>query len=288
MELKGEDRFGDQPSRESFQTKLGDVAGSAATTEADSKAAAAIRTKEYADFETSEQELLNVVDTLEKAIVIIEKETKGTSFNDTQLSWRMRAPRFDVSARIVPCVMLGAALAQKQPEGMGQSGVAGEQFVTRSSHQVTAEIEAPMVRSVVLGADRMAPSRPKAVIASLATEITSAESELTAACVVKNVETVDHSNSEAELFVAADALQRAITMFQKKMAKIPASLQKHIDCLLLRPRLFRATSLALSICSPTPGRTAGGSPCWNFGMRSLLLWWLRSTPISRRGSSGRG
>ena len=46
---------------------------------------------------------------------------------------------------------------------------------------------------------------------------------------MKKEETVDHSNSEAVLFVAADALQRAITMFQKEMAKIPASLQKDID-----------------------------------------------------------
>ena len=66
-------------SSESLQTKIDDLAGSAATTEADLKAAAAIRAKEHADFEKSQQELLDVIDTLGRAIAIIEKEMKGGS-----------------------------------------------------------------------------------------------------------------------------------------------------------------------------------------------------------------
>jgi len=64
-------------SSESHQAKIADLAGSAATTEADLKAATAIRAKEHADFEQSEKELLDVIDTLGRAIVIIEKEMKG-------------------------------------------------------------------------------------------------------------------------------------------------------------------------------------------------------------------
>ena len=64
-------------SSESLQTKIDDLAGSAATTEADMKAAAAIRAKEHADFEKSQKELLDVIDTLGRAIAIIEKEMKG-------------------------------------------------------------------------------------------------------------------------------------------------------------------------------------------------------------------
>ena len=64
-------------SSESHQAKIADLAGSAATTEAELKAATAIRAKEHADFEQSEKELLDVIDTLERAIVIIEKEMKG-------------------------------------------------------------------------------------------------------------------------------------------------------------------------------------------------------------------
>ena len=48
-----------------------------ATTEADLKAGTAIRAKETSDFEASEKELLHVIDTLERAILIIEKEMKG-------------------------------------------------------------------------------------------------------------------------------------------------------------------------------------------------------------------
>ena len=53
------------------------ISGSAARTEADLKAGTAIRAKENADFEPSEKELLDVIDTLERAILIIEKEMKG-------------------------------------------------------------------------------------------------------------------------------------------------------------------------------------------------------------------
>ena len=55
---------------ETLQTKISDLAGSVGTTEADLKAATAIRAKEHADFEKSEQELLDVIDTLARAIVI--------------------------------------------------------------------------------------------------------------------------------------------------------------------------------------------------------------------------
>jgi len=53
------------------------ISGSVARTEADLKAGTAIRAKENADFEPSEKELLDVIDTLERAILIIEKEMKG-------------------------------------------------------------------------------------------------------------------------------------------------------------------------------------------------------------------
>ena len=66
-------------SSESLQTKIDDLAGSAATTEADMKAAAAIRAKEHADFEKSQKELFDVIDTMGRAIAIIEKEMKGGS-----------------------------------------------------------------------------------------------------------------------------------------------------------------------------------------------------------------
>ena len=48
-------------SSESLQTKIDDLAGSAAT-EADLKVAAATRAKEHADFEKSQKELLDVAE----------------------------------------------------------------------------------------------------------------------------------------------------------------------------------------------------------------------------------
>merc|ERR1719191_777794 len=58
--------------------EIGELSASIATDEADLKAATEIRTKEHADFAVEEAELVDVVDTLERAIGILEKEmSKG-------------------------------------------------------------------------------------------------------------------------------------------------------------------------------------------------------------------
>merc|ERR1719272_411268 len=54
--------------------KIGELTGSIATDEADVKAATAIRDKEHADFSAEEKDLIDTVDTLERAISIIERE----------------------------------------------------------------------------------------------------------------------------------------------------------------------------------------------------------------------
>jgi chromosome segregation ATPase len=56
--------------------KIEELAGSIATDEADLKAATEIRDKEAADFAAKEKDLMETVDTLERAIGIIEKEMK--------------------------------------------------------------------------------------------------------------------------------------------------------------------------------------------------------------------
>jgi len=58
------------------QAKIEQLAGDIALDEADLKAAQTIRAKEEADFRTKETDLVETVDTLERAIGIIEKEMK--------------------------------------------------------------------------------------------------------------------------------------------------------------------------------------------------------------------
>jgi chromosome segregation ATPase len=55
-------------------TKIEELAGSIATDEEELKAATAIREKEAADFAASEEELMADVDTLERAIAVLDKE----------------------------------------------------------------------------------------------------------------------------------------------------------------------------------------------------------------------
>jgi len=59
--------------------KIAEQAAAIAQNEADLKAATEIREKEHADFAASESELVDAVDTLERAIGVIEKSMKGSS-----------------------------------------------------------------------------------------------------------------------------------------------------------------------------------------------------------------
>jgi len=59
------------------ESTIEDLAGSIATDEADLKAATEIRDKEEASFAAVEKDLVETIDTLERAIGIIEKEMKG-------------------------------------------------------------------------------------------------------------------------------------------------------------------------------------------------------------------
>merc|ERR1719498_1327747 len=56
--------------------KIEELAGAISLDEADLKAATDIRSKEEADFQAKEKDLVETVDTLERAIGIIEKEMK--------------------------------------------------------------------------------------------------------------------------------------------------------------------------------------------------------------------
>merc|ERR1719265_2340868 len=70
---------------EEFDTKIESLSSAIATDEADLKAAAAIRAKELADFSAVAKELTDVIDTIGRAISILEREaTAGASFAQMQ------------------------------------------------------------------------------------------------------------------------------------------------------------------------------------------------------------
>merc|ERR1719321_1384313 len=62
-----------------------ELAASIATNEADLKAATEIRDKEHADFLASEAELMDAIDTLSRAIGIIERNMKGSALLQTMV-----------------------------------------------------------------------------------------------------------------------------------------------------------------------------------------------------------
>lgn len=62
----------------SLTSKVDDLAGAIATDEADQKAAAHIRQKEAADFAAEDKELSEAIDTLQRAIGILEREMRKT------------------------------------------------------------------------------------------------------------------------------------------------------------------------------------------------------------------
>jgi len=60
----------------SLNTKIGELADSLSTNEADLKSATIIRNAETAEFAATEKEMTSVIGTLERAIMILEKEMK--------------------------------------------------------------------------------------------------------------------------------------------------------------------------------------------------------------------
>jgi hypothetical protein len=70
--------IGEEATRqETLTAKLGELAESIATDEADLTAATQIRDKEFGDFSSEEKELVEVIDTLGRAVGILEKEAAG-------------------------------------------------------------------------------------------------------------------------------------------------------------------------------------------------------------------
>jgi len=65
---------------EALDTKISELASDIASDEADLKAATEIREKENAVFTASEKELTTVIDMLQRAIAVLEKELGGASF----------------------------------------------------------------------------------------------------------------------------------------------------------------------------------------------------------------
>jgi len=70
--------IGEEATRqETLTAKIGELAESIATDEADLTAATQIREKEFGDFSSEEKELVEVIDTLGRAVGILEKEAAG-------------------------------------------------------------------------------------------------------------------------------------------------------------------------------------------------------------------
>jgi len=70
---------------ESLDAKISDLAASIGTDEADLKAATEIRAKEAADFAVAEKDLLEIIDTLSRAISILEREMAKSGASMVQI-----------------------------------------------------------------------------------------------------------------------------------------------------------------------------------------------------------
>jgi len=70
-------------TKDEATAQISDLAGAISTNEADLKAAGEIREKEHADFVANEGELVDAVDTLGRAISILEKNAKGSALVQT-------------------------------------------------------------------------------------------------------------------------------------------------------------------------------------------------------------
>jgi len=95
----------------SLTAKIEDLASAISVDEADLKAATEIRTKEQAAFEAEEKELAEVIDTLERAITIVEKEMSKGGASMMQL--KSAANVVDALTIMVEAASLNSASAAK-------------------------------------------------------------------------------------------------------------------------------------------------------------------------------
>merc|ERR1719197_1202103 len=96
----------------SLKTKIEELADAISTDEADLSAATNIRNKEAADFAATEKEMVETIDTLERAILILEKEMKkgGAAMVQMQKSGNNLAQALTV---MVDAAMIGTQDAAK-------------------------------------------------------------------------------------------------------------------------------------------------------------------------------
>lgn len=101
-------------------SKVGELAGSISTDEADLKAATEIREKEHSDFAASEGELVDALDTLDRAIGIIEKSMKGSALLQTMVNAKDVAGVVGALKAVIEAASLNAH-DQKTLLGLAQS-----------------------------------------------------------------------------------------------------------------------------------------------------------------------
>lgn len=96
----------------SLKTKIEEIADAISVDEADLKAATTIRSKEATDFKATEKDMLETIDTLGRAILVIEKEMKkgGAAMMQLQKSGNKLAQALSV---MVDAEMLGSQDAAK-------------------------------------------------------------------------------------------------------------------------------------------------------------------------------
>lgn len=95
-------------SIEEHTAKIEEVAASISTDEKDLAAATEIREKEHADFAGSEGELVDALDTLDRAIAIIEKSMRGSALVQARVSTRNMDNLIQVLKTVIEAASLNA------------------------------------------------------------------------------------------------------------------------------------------------------------------------------------
>jgi hypothetical protein len=108
---------------EEHTAKIEELAGSINTDENDLQAATDIREKEHADFASSEGELVDALDTLDRAIAIIEKSMRGSALMQTRVSTKNMDNLIQVLKTVIEAASLNAH-DQKTLVGLVQSNAA--------------------------------------------------------------------------------------------------------------------------------------------------------------------
>jgi len=194
-----------------FSAKIDDAASNQASTEGELKAAKAVRDKEHQTFLTTEKELVDSINTLERASNVLQRKMKGAALVETTVSSNDIKQLLHTVSEVVNAASLSLhdqknlmSLAQSDDSGMSESSGSGSTSVLDLIEDLKQKAEKQL--TALRKDETNTRYNFEAVEVSLNDEITLAAKELSEAKDANAVAAMTKASAERDMAQAAKAV----------------------------------------------------------------------------------